>query len=106
MGKGTSVHVQFQDNEWIQGYETSESSENWTFVLFNKEYLIEDLHFFVQSNTALIVSLFGIFLVRIFPHSEWIQRDTGYLSVFGPNAEKYGPKNRDTFHEVKPLPGV
>ena len=29
-----------------------------------------------------------LFLVRIFPHSEWIRRDTKYLSVFTPNAGK------------------
>ena len=31
-------------------------------------------------------------LVRIFPHSDWIQRETPYLSVFRPNAGKYGPE--------------
>ena len=31
-------------------------------------------------------------LVRIFRHSDWIRRDTPYLSVFCPNAGKYGPK--------------
>ena len=29
------------------------------------------------------------FLVRIFPHSDWIRRDTSYLSVFSPNADPY-----------------
>ena len=29
------------------------------------------------------------FLVSIFPHSDWIRRDTSYLSVFSPNARKY-----------------
>ena len=33
-----------------------------------------------------------LFLVGIFPHSDWIQRDTKYLSVFSPNAGKYGPE--------------
>ena len=28
------------------------------------------------------------FLVRIFPYSDWIRRDTPYLSVFSPNAGK------------------
>ena len=44
------------------------------------------------------------FLVRIFPHSDWIQRDTPYLSVFSPNVGKYGPEKTpysDTFHAVK-----
>ena len=27
-----------------------------------------------------------------FPHSDWIQRDTEYLSVFSLNAGKYGPE--------------
>ena len=43
------------------------------------------------------------FLVRIYPHSDWIRRDTSYLSVFGPNAGKYGPEKDpylDTFHTV------
>ena len=34
----------------------------------------------------------GIFLVEIFPHSDWIRRDTEYPSVFIPNARKYGPE--------------
>ena len=43
------------------------------------------------------------FLVRIFTHSDWMRRDTSYLSVFSPNAEKYGPEKTprlDTFHAV------
>ena len=36
------------------------------------------------------VSVFGVILVRIFPHSDLIRRDTPYLSVFSPNAGKYG----------------
>ena len=44
-----------------------------------------------------------IFLVRIFPHSDWIRRDTPYLSVFSPNVGKYRPEKTpylDTFHAV------
>ena len=43
------------------------------------------------------------FLVRIFPHSDLIRKDTKYLSVFSPNAGKYGPEKisyLDTFHAV------
>ena len=46
------------------------------------------------------------FLVRIFPYSNWILRDTSYLSVFSPNAGKYGPEKTpylDTFHAVDDL---
>ena len=38
-------------------------------------------------STAWKVSAFGDFLLLIFSHSDWIQRDTEYLSVFSPNAE-------------------
>ena len=44
-----------------------------------------------------------IFLVRILPHSDWIRRDTEYLSVFSPNAGNYEPEKTpysDTFHAV------
>ena len=44
-----------------------------------------------------------LFLVRIFPHSDWIRRDA-YLSVFSPNAGKYGPEITPylgTFHAVR-----
>ena len=44
------------------------------------------------------------FLVRIFPHLDWIRRDTSYLSVFSPNAGKYGPEKTtylETFHVVQ-----
>ena len=43
------------------------------------------------------------FLVRIFPHSDWIRIDTSYLSLFSPHAGKYGPEKTpylDTFHTV------
>ena len=43
------------------------------------------------------------FLVRIFPHSDWIRRDTSCFAVFSPNAKKYGPEKTpylDTFHTV------
>ena len=44
-----------------------------------------------------------LFLVLIFPHSDWIKKDTPYLSVFRPNAGKYRPEKNsdlDTFHAV------
>ena len=42
-------------------------------------------------------------LVRIFPHSDWIPRNTSYLSVLSRNAGKYGPEKTpylDTYHAV------
>ena len=38
------------------------------------------------------VSVFGVFLVRIFPNLDWIWSDTEYLSVFSLNEGKYGPE--------------
>ena len=38
------------------------------------------------------VSIFGVFLVCHFPHSDWIWRDTSYFSILSPNAGKYGPE--------------
>ena len=49
------------------------------------------------------VSVFGVFLVRIFSHSKWICRDTEHLSVFSPNTGKYAPiksPNMDIFCTV------
>ena len=53
--------------------------------------------------TAWKVYVFGVFLVRIFPYSDWIQRDTPHLSPFSRNAGKIRTRknpNTDTFHEV------
>ena len=42
------------------------------------------------------VSVFGIILVRIFSHLDWIQRDTKHLSVFSLNTKNTDQKNSDT----------
>ena len=36
--------------------------------------------------------VFGVFLIRIFPHWDWIRRDNPFLPVFSPNAGKYRPE--------------
>ena len=54
--------------------------------------LRKNLITWMNLDTAWKVSLFGVFLVRIFPHSDWILRDTEYFFVFSPNAGKYGPE--------------
>ena len=39
-------------------------------------------------------------MVRIFPHLDWVRRDTEHLSVSSPNTGKYGPEKTpylDTF---------
>ena len=47
---------------------------------------------FEKVFTSWKVSVFGVFLVRILPHSDWIRRGTPYLPTFSPNAEKYRPE--------------
>ena len=71
---------------------------NWKTVEIIQEYGEHD-------DAALCEKLpdTEFFLVRIFPHSDRIRRDTKYLSVFSPNAGKYGPEKTsylDTFHAV------
>ena len=47
-----------------------------------------------------------LFLVRIFPHLNYMRRNMKYLSVFSPNAGKYRPEKTlylDTFHVVNVL---
>ena len=46
----------------------------------------------LRLHTASKVYKFGVFLVCIFPNSDWIRRDREYLSVFSPNVGKYGPE--------------
>ena len=48
-----------------------------------------DVRLLAVKYTAWKVSVFGDLLIRIFPHSDWIRRDTPYLSIFSPNAGKY-----------------
>ena len=55
------------------------------------------------THTAWKMSIFGVFVVRIFQNSGWIRRDTEYLSVFSPNTGKYKSVKTlylDTLHAV------
>ena len=55
------------------------------------DMLLRGTSSFGATTTAWKVSVFGVFLVCIFPHSDWIRRDV-FWSVFSPNAGKYGPE--------------
>ena len=44
------------------------------------------------------MSVVEVFLVRSFLHLDWIQINTEYLSVFSPNAGKYGTENTKCGH--------
>ena len=59
----------------------------------------------IQLYICVIITA-ELFLVRVFLHSDWIRKDTEYLSVFSPNAGKCGPeitRYLDTFHSVHTL---
>ena len=65
------------------------------FLIYDKRKLsnlYESLIWAIERCTAWKVSVFGVILVRIFPHSDWIQRYTLYLSLFSPKARKYEPE--------------
>ena len=57
-------------------------------MLFFTNYNVQDCNL----STSFV---FGVSLVCIFPHSDWIRRDapyTPYLSVVSPNVGKYAPE--------------
>ena len=63
------------------------------------------LHLWALTHNHCVksVQIRSFFLVRIFPHSDWIRRDKKYLSVFSLNTGKYRPEKTpylDTFHAV------
>ena len=57
----------------------------------------------LKDDTAWKMSVFGVILVRIFPHSEWIQRDTPYLPVFRLNAGNTDQNNSEYGHFLRSL---
>ena len=62
---------------------------------------VKDNHY--RKHCGKSVQIRSFFLVRIFPHLDWI-RSTEYLSVFSPSVGKYGPEKTlylDTLHAVK-----
>ena len=62
-------------------YFQSLESQTWT-----------NFYFCIKPLTAWKVLIFGVFLVRLFPYSDWIRRDNPYLSVFSPKRESTGQK--------------
>ena len=58
---------------------------------FAKQMTAKSCELFSQiALNAWKVSIFGGFLVHIFPHLDWIGRDKEYLSMFSPNTGKNG----------------
>ena len=63
-----------------------------------------------NDKHCLKVFVFGVFVVRGFPHSDWIRRDTLYFFIFSSNVGKHGPENSEyglfSRSENKRLSGV
>ena len=60
--------------------------------------------FWIFVNRGRLSCQYGVFSGPYFPYSDWIRKDTQYLSVFSPNAGKYGPEKTPylgTFHAVR-----
>ena len=84
--------------ENVEGGGRYKNCQTWAYVLF--EWLQDGIlciayyriHFTPKNktHTAWKLSIFGVFLVHIFPYSDWIARYIPYLSVFSPNAPKCG----------------
>ena len=62
----------------------------WSFQLIR--WIVNSSREINWVHTAQKVSVFGDFLVCVFPHSDWIRRDTLHLPVFSPNTGKYVPE--------------
>ena len=79
--------------------ETYTETMNCLKVFPKEPDIIASFEYCVKS-----VQMRSFFLVRIFPYSDWVRRDTPYISVFSPNEVKYGPEKTpylDTFHLVE-----
>ena len=89
MLKDTGIYLQGQDlyPMWTvinqQGEQTTNGDAKTTDGIKSFSFMEESV-----LNTVWKVSIFGVLLVCFFPHLDWIQRDTEYLSVPNPNAGK------------------
>ena len=61
-------------------------------------------HYEIKGQNHYVRSVkYGVFSDPYFPAFGLNRRDTSYLSIFSPNARKYGPEKTpylDTFHTV------
>ena len=92
------AQIHFFSNKKIKTERPVHSHQNDGIISILISLTIIDLfHLSYYSNLVTIsvwkVSVFGAFLVRIFPHSDWIRRYTPCLFVSEPNAEENGREN-------------
>ena len=70
----------------------------------NNSSVIDDELFECHCIKSIRIRIYsGLHFFRIFPYSDWIRRDTEYLSVFSPNAGKMQTRitpNTNTFYAV------
>ena len=59
------------------------------------------LKYILKLFTAWKVSVFGVILVRIFSHLDWIRRDTEYLYYLVQIRENAGPNNIEHGHFLR-----
>ena len=67
-------------------------------------YITKSMHIYLYTHlihTAWKLSVFKVFLVRIFPHLDWIRRNTSYFSIFSADGGKYRPEKLGHLHRDK-----
>ena len=89
------VYMAEREEEFLSG-PSSKSCTGWQFSLISISYfvIVQFLVRWSNESSALRKKCPNteFFLVRIFPHSDWLRIDAEYLSVFIPNAGKYRPE--------------
>ena len=81
----SSIVIVLKEKHSLVNYKATNYNNARMFSLLNNSF---------QSRMHCVksVQIRSFFLVRIFPHSDWIRKDTLYLSVFGLNAGKTDQK--------------
>ena len=77
---------------------------NFTFFIWADNHITMQSSLFPCSTLREKSLNTEFFRARIFTHLDWTRRDTPYLSVFSPNAGKYGREKTpylDTLHVVQ-----
>ena len=84
-----------------------------TNIIFSAGSCSDNLKKKLKMNTMWKVSVFRVFLVRIFPHSDWIRRETEYSVQMRENTNQknseYGHFSRsgnETRIRVQSCPGI
>ena len=87
----------------LQAVSLKNSSNHWAVAAGTIELLLSGSIWWFNWRFLTVFaehkgSVFGVFLVRIFPHLDWIRRYTNYLFVFSKNAENTDQKCSEYGH--------